>query len=178
MAVFAVPEATDDDTQPARTTVAIRCLEGPIYDLAGTLEKIEQTPMKDDGGAFLADPVTMSGALRRVLIVGQSEAKSGYVPIKLTVLDDTVRMQAAGAQTGEGVDEFDITPTGGEGNAITLSASYLKGALEACQVAGGDVSVRFTEPVSPAVFSPGGDDTLAILVMSMHPQGESDADAS
>lgn len=173
MAVFAVPDPDDDPLAPARTVMAIRCLEGPIYDLRGTLDKVEQTPLEPDGGTFLADPEQMVASLRRVLIVGQSE-KNGYVPVKLTIGGEMLHMQATGQQTGDGVDEFDITLETGRGNTVTLNADYMRGALEACHAAGGLASVRFTKRVSPAVFSPAGDDTLNILVMSMLPHGESD----
>lgn len=172
-AVFGLPDKDDQPDEPHRTTVAIRCLEGVIYPLANTLEKIEATAMTPDGGTLVTDPAGMASALRRVLIMGQSGV-SGYTPVSITMGTDTARMQVRGQGVGEGVDDIDINPDTSVGaSTVILAANYLKGALEACQEAGGDVSVRYVTPMSPAVFSPAGDDTLSVMVMPMEPNGGS-----
>jgi DNA polymerase-3 subunit beta len=139
--------------QQDTTTLFARLIDGQFPNY-------EQVVPTGAAGHITLDRDALHGALRRTsAIMGERTT-----PTEFEFQSGRVLISCVNMDLGEAHEEVE-TPYAGESFKVGFNARYVMEFLSAVDAA--NVTVQINDPLSPAVFRPGGDDMYSCVIMPM-----------
>ena len=118
---------------------------------------------------WVIHPEPLAAALRRAEIVAQEDMQR----VVLRFRGGKVAISARSGDVGEAHDEVDAVRERGDDLEIAFNCGYLLDVLNVIETDG--LAFEMSEPLSPAVLRPEGEDDYLCVVMPMEKPGEEEA---